>query len=162
MRKARVSAQHRGALVRPPRRPQHAQHGDVGGGIGQHVGRVAHQDAALGRRRHVDMLVAHREGRDHPHRGRQLADGVGIQGIARSAHDAVEALGRFDQRRAVIQLVLGVEPGIEIGRQPRLDVGREVPRGEHARFAVCHGWNSPCAALTQAMFLEIGGYGYYA
>ena len=42
------------------------------------------------------------------------------------------------------------------------DVGREMPRGEYARFAIGHGQNSPCAALTQAMFLEIRGYGYYA
>src|SRR4029079_12507628 len=87
-----VGAQHGRAVVCPPGGAQHAQHGDVGGGVGQHVGRVADQDVALGGGRDVNVLVAHREVGNHPYRTGQLADGVGIQRVACGAHDAVEAV----------------------------------------------------------------------
>ena len=157
-----VGPQHGRALVGAPRGAQQAEHGDVGGGVGQHVGRVADRDAALGGRGDVDMLVADREGGDHADRGRQAGDGLGVQGIAGGAHDAVAAGRRLDQGGAVIEPVLGVEHGVEIGRQPGLDVGREVPGGENPRFAGRHKRYPPCAALPQAIILVIRAHGYYA
>ncbi len=108
------------------------------------------------------MLIADREGGDHPHRGGQLAHGFAIQRVAGRAHDAVAALGRLDQRRTVINPVLGIERGVEIAGQPCLDVGRKMASRQHARFAVSHGRYLPCAALPQPMILVIRGHGYYA
>ena len=157
-----VGAQHGRALVGATGGPQQAEQGDVGGGVGQHVGRVADGDVALGGGRDVDMLVAHREGGDHADRGRQGGDRLGVQGVARRAHDAVAAGRRLDQRRTVIEPVLGVEHGVEAGRQPGLDVGREVPGGEYPGFAIGHGRYPPCAALPQAIILVFRAHGYYA
>src|SRR5262249_35580499 len=39
--------------------------GHVGGGVGEHAGGVAHGDAALGGRRHVDVVEADGEVADH-------------------------------------------------------------------------------------------------
>ena len=119
-------------------------------------------DVALGRRTDIDMLVADREGGDHADRGRQTGDRLGVQGIAGGAHDGVAAGRRLDQGGAVIELVLGVQHGVEIGRQPSLDVRRKMPGGEDARFGGGHGRYPPCAALPQAIILVFRGHGYYA
>ena len=157
-----VGAEHVHALVGAAGGTQQAEHGDVGGGVGQHVGRVADDDAALGRRRHVDMFVAHREGGDHAHRGGQAGDGLGVHRVARGAHDAVTAGGGLDQGGAVIEPVVRVEDGVEIRRQPGLDVRWKVPGGEDPRFSGCHRRYPPCAALPQAIILVFRGHGYYA
>ena len=62
-----------------------------------------------------------------------------VQGIAGGTHDAVIALRGPDQGGTVIERVLGVELGVEVGHQPRLDVGREVAGRQHTRFAIGHG-----------------------
>ena len=51
---------HRGlALGQPAHERQHQRQRQVGGGLGEHVGRVAHRDAARGGRLHVDVVHAH-------------------------------------------------------------------------------------------------------
>ena len=68
----------------------------------------------------------------------------GVQGIARGAHDAVAAGGGLDQGGPVIEPVVRVEDGIEIRRQPGLDVRRKVPGGENPGFA---GWSWTLSSL---------------
>ena len=62
---------------------EHQRHREVGGGIGQHVGRVADRDPARGGRRDVDVVDADRVVGDHAQVGRggeQLGvDAVGEQ-----------------------------------------------------------------------------------
>jgi len=60
------------------------------------------------------------------------------------------------------QPVVRIEDGIEIRRQPGLDVRWEVPGGENPGFAGCHKHYPPCAALPQAIIVVFRGHGYYA
>jgi hypothetical protein len=84
------------------------------------------------------MLVADREGRDHPHRGGQGGDRRGIQRVAGSTHYGVETRRCPDQRRTVIEPVVRVELGVEVRRETRLDVGREVTSGDDPGLALAH------------------------
>ncbi len=157
-----VGPQHGRAFVRAARGAQQAEHRDVGGGVGQHVRRVADHDVALGRGGHVDMLVADREGGDHADRGGQGGDRRGVQRVAGGAHDAVEAFRRLGQGRAVIEPILGVEPCVEVRRQAGLDVGREVAGRPGPSACRCSSKIPPCVALTQAIILVFRAHGYYA
>ena len=83
-------AHHPLALAGAARGAQHQQHGDVGGGVGQHVGRVGDDDAARLGGRQVDMLVADREGGDRP---------GSLCGSAAERSGRHRFVGRTDQQR---------------------------------------------------------------
>src|SRR4030081_2898473 len=90
------------------------------------------------------------------------AAGPGVHRTAGAPHDAVAAGRGPDQGGAVIEPALRVEDGIEIRRQPGLDVRWEVPGGENPGFAGCHKHYAPCAALPKAIIVVFRGHGYYA
>ena len=52
------------ALGNAARHCHHQREAEVGGGFGEHVGRVADQHAARGAGRHVDVVVANRQAAD--------------------------------------------------------------------------------------------------
>ena len=77
------------------RRAQQAKHGDIGGGLSQHIWRVSDGDAAGARRRQGDVLVARRERRNDAHAVRQAFD-----------HGARPRIGRAGEDRSRIGAVL--------------------------------------------------------
>ena len=125
-----------GALHDPPRRGEHERHGDVGGGVGEHAGRVADADAARGAGGHVDVVEPDREVADHL----QLRRGV--------EQRAVDAVG--EQRHQAVAVLHPVAQDLVAGRQligPQVDVAGGADRvqplvGDAAGdedLRACHG-----------------------
>ena len=109
------------ALERAPGRPEQAQHREVRSGLGQHVGRVADGNAALARRRQVDVLVAGRERRDRAHRVRQALDHRRRPGIGGAGQDRAGARTALDQLVGAIRPIFGIEARRVVAAQPLLD-----------------------------------------
>ena len=76
------------AIDQPPRRGDEQTEGHVGGGVGQHAGRVADRDAARRRRRHVDVVEADRVIADHLEPRGRVEQG-GVDAIGQQRHQAV-------------------------------------------------------------------------
>ena len=76
-------------LAQPPRRRQDQREREVGGGVGQHAGRVGAHHPAGGARRHVDVVVADRDVRDHPQAGPGgVQEGV-VDAVVQKRHHGV-------------------------------------------------------------------------
>ena len=91
----------------------------VGGGLGQHVGRVGGDDAAPAQAGEIEMLVADRERGDDPHALGQSVD----QRPASSARSlqvstAVDVLRQADQLVRAVQASVGVEQRVVVAAMP--------------------------------------------
>ncbi len=80
------------AFGRAPGRAQQQCHGQVGGGLGQDAGRVAHRDAASRRLGYVNIVQAHRKLADRP-QARRGVQQVGIHAVHDGGEDAVGVSG---------------------------------------------------------------------
>ena len=78
-------------------RGHHQREAEIRSGLGQHVGRIAHQHTARRARRQVDVVVAHRHARDHAQvRASRQQRGVDTRRTGHRNADA--ALQPSDQR----------------------------------------------------------------
>jgi hypothetical protein len=80
VRSAQPNPSSRRPTARPPGDAQHQREREVGGGLGQDAGRVAHRNAAGGGRLHVDVVDAHGVVRDRAQVWRRV-DQLGVDGI---------------------------------------------------------------------------------
>ncbi len=122
------------AFAETPRRGQHQTHGAVGGGVGQHSGRVGDDDAPLGGRGHVDVVEAHRV----------VADGA-QPGQSRVHHGTVDAVAqlRAEHVNAVGQPLLQCGGGQDLPHHRELSAGgnqRRIGRRQRQRAqdSSCH------------------------
>jgi hypothetical protein len=67
------------AFAGAPRRAQHQQHRDLGGGVGKYVGRIRYDDLLAARRFEVDVIDADRKIGDRLYPGRQSRDCIGVE-----------------------------------------------------------------------------------
>jgi hypothetical protein len=110
-------AHHALAFVGAAGSAQQKQHGDVGGGVSQHIGRVGDDNAAGLGGCGVDMLVTDRKGGNDfdragqcfNHGGRQLVGWAGQQGIG--------SLGHPSQLLAAIEAIAEIEAWLVIAPQ---------------------------------------------
>ena len=84
---------------RQPRRRQDQEEREIGGGLVEHAGRVAHRDAELGRGGDVDVVVADGHVRDdlHAAAGRGRVEHAGVDAIGEQADHRVDVGDRGPQ-----------------------------------------------------------------
>ena len=82
---------------RAPRRRQHEEEREIGGGLVEDAGRVAHRDAELRGGRHVDVVVTHRHVGDHAEPRSAGPEHGGVDPVGEHAHDGVDLGGRRHQ-----------------------------------------------------------------
>lgn len=120
------------ALVSPAGSAENEQEGDIRGRIGQHVGRVADDDAPALAGLEVDVFVADRECGDDADRVRQPGDAVRRQLVGRTGQQGLASGGGRDDFVAGIEPIRGIEDHIVVAGKPRLDGGGQPAGHEHA------------------------------
>ncbi len=121
-------------LAGAARRGQDQQHGDLGGGDGEHVRGVADLDAAGAGGGDVDMIEADAERADGFDTRRQGGDGRGVEAVAGGGEDGIRALGAPREFGRGIDPILRVEPRLEQARGAVLHGGGQAAGDEEGGF----------------------------
>jgi len=125
-------AHHALAPIGAARRAQEQQHGEIGSGVGEDLGRVGDGKAALQRRRHLDMVIAHREGGDDAHALGQAGDGLGVELVGGRDENPVRSFSPRDDLVSPEHIVRRIEAGIEEVRNAFLDGTRKLAGDDDA------------------------------
>ncbi len=124
-------------LAHLPGRGQQQGEAEIGGGLGEHVGRVGDGHAALGASGQIDVIDAHGHGahdqelRAGIEQGRIDALAAGDEGAVLVGQALAQRLGRGDG-------VVGRGFDFGHGTQRLDDVGKHGARHQHAQRAVCN------------------------
>ncbi len=125
------------ALAAPPRGGEHQQDRQLGGGVGQHVGRVGHHQAQPARRLQVDVVDADAEVAEHPAGALALFEQGRAQAVGHGRADRVVAAQGLRHRLGRQRRVGGVERHLVLLGQPAL--GRFRPAAGQQHFRAGHG-----------------------
>src|SRR5215218_5221462 len=127
------------ALPFPGPATDHEQqgHGDIGGGFGQHVGRVRYGEPACLGGIDVDVIVADAEVGQHAGAQRLGTEDLGAELVGYGAEKRVRGAQRVLQAGRSQWSIVAVESGVEVAGQLLLD-NRRQPARHHHRDAVGH------------------------
>ena len=114
------------------RRAEDEQHGNISGGIGQHIRRIGYRDPALPGGCKVDMFVADRESGHDPHRARQAGHEIRSEIIGRRDQQAVALPCRFKDFILRHDVVVRIEPRLIGFRQAMFNFLWELAGDQHA------------------------------
>ena len=108
------------AFAAPPGGAQQAQHGGLGGGVGQHVRGVGDDDALFPCRLKINVIHADGEIGDGFDASRQPGDDIGGKFLRVAGQDGAHAFRRRDQPIGRIEGIIRIEPGVIVAGQPGL------------------------------------------
>ena len=108
-------------IRRPPRRGQHEEERQVGGGLVEHAGCVADRDAEIGGGGHVDVVVAHGHVRHDPQARGAGAQGLRVDAVGEDADHRVDAGDRGRQLGGRVRIVAGPLQHLVTGREQRIE-----------------------------------------
>jgi hypothetical protein len=122
----------------PPRHRQHQRHHHVGGVLGHDAGRVRHQDAALPRRRHVDMVETRAIVGDQLQLLARLRQQARVDHIGDRRHQHIRPPHRLGQLLAGHRDVRVAQFDVEQLLHPRFDGLGQPSRHDHSQVAGRH------------------------
>ncbi len=128
------------ALAGPARGHQHQQDRQLGGGVGQHVRRVDHDQAQPAAGLKIDVVHPHPEVAEDPRRARTIFQHGRVQRIGHRWTDGVVGPQRLGDGRRVHRLVRGVEGELVMLAQIALHILRPAAGQQH--FGAGHGIGS--------------------
>jgi hypothetical protein len=123
-------AHHLLAFPGAPRRAEHAEHGDFGGGDGDGIRRIADAHALGLGGGDVEMIEPDRESGEDLHIRRQPGDSVGVELLAGADQQRIHASGHGEDLVHGQDTVVLIEGGVVVAGCARLHVRRKAA-GKH-------------------------------
>ncbi len=115
----------------PARDREDQRHRHIRGVLGQDTRRVGHDDAALLRRREIDMVDAGPERGDQLERRTRGGQHLGVDSVADGRHQNIGLTDRGDQLGSLKRFVGQVEPAGKKLHHPGLNRVRELAGDDH-------------------------------